>query len=111
MRCSIDPSISFDLRTTLDDAARDLPWAVSKQRTPKKLLNGFDSLDATPDISRAASPAPFSSGSTPQFDHLEIIKSWLSSLVPFGLDKDCDQALEQLEIAPPPVQLALASQQ
>lgn len=109
-----DPSITFDLRTTLDDIARDLPWAGMKPRTPKKLLNGFDSLDATPDISRATSPAPFAtngSSSSPGAEQLEVVKRWLSCLVPFGVDADCDETLEQLDVRPSPVDLALATQQ
>ena len=104
-----DPSITFDLRTVLDEVSRDLPWSIAKQRTPKKLLNGFDSLDATPDISRSTSPAVFASDV--HSDHLEIVKTWLSNLIPFEIDKDCDNALGQLEISRPKVQLSLASHQ
>ncbi|GAA5960639.1 hypothetical protein JCM3765_005885 [Sporobolomyces pararoseus] len=105
------PSITFDLRTALDEVSRDLPWSLAKQRTPRKLLNGFDSLDATPDISRSTSPAVFASTNNFHTDHLEIVKTWLSNLIAFGIDKDCDHALEQLEISAPNVQLSLASHQ
>ncbi|GAA5914045.1 uncharacterized protein JCM6883_007133 [Sporobolomyces salmoneus] len=103
-----DPSANFDLRALLDDVSRDLPWSSSHQRTSKKLRNGFDSLDATPDISRSASPAQLSS---PESGYLGIVKRWLSNLIPFGDDEDCDRALEQLGIVPSPVQLELATNQ
>ncbi|GAA6016235.1 hypothetical protein JCM11491_003777 [Sporobolomyces phaffii] len=108
------PSITFELRTMLEDVAQDLPWSNSKQPTPKKRLNGFDSLDPTPDVSRAASPAPFSPSvkpSSPSYDQIGIVRRWLSSLVPFGVDTDCDEALEQLGVVESSVHLALATHQ
>lgn len=105
----VDPSITLDLRAKLEDIARDLPWAASR-RTPKRLNNGFDSLEATPDVSRAGSPAPFAgSANSPLSDQLDIARQWLANLVPFGVDRDCDETLQQLGIVKPSLQLSLAS--
>ncbi|GAA5940493.1 WD40 repeat domain-containing protein [Sporobolomyces koalae] len=113
----IHPTIAFDLRSFLEDIARELPWSASK-RAAKKVGSGVDSLDATPDISRAASPAPFhlyqpGSGSAatqspgPGLDQLETVRTWLMNLVPFRIDERCDKTLGQLGIVEPPFQLAL----
>ncbi|GAA6064483.1 hypothetical protein JCM10212_000363 [Sporobolomyces blumeae] len=104
-----NPSVSFDLRVAVDEIARELPWMASR-RTPKKLANGFDSLDATPDISRTGSPALFNGRSnSPSEEQLDIARQWLENIVPFGVDTACDETLEQLGIARPSEQLVLAT--
>ncbi|GAA5900483.1 hypothetical protein JCM5296_001559 [Sporobolomyces johnsonii] len=110
-RAAADPSsptqpiLSFDLRSTLDTASRQLPWTAHDSR--RKNGNGYDSVENSPDLSRSAPGINGRSKSPPQpqGDPLAFARRLLAGLVPFGIDRGCDELLEQLGVGRAAVQL------
>ncbi|GAA5922792.1 hypothetical protein JCM1841_000709 [Sporobolomyces salmonicolor] len=92
------PILSLDLRSTLDTASRQLPWTAHDSR--RKKGNDYDSVENSPDLSRGAPGinGRSTSPSQPHGDPLAFARRLLAELVPFRIDRECDELLEQLGI-------------
>lgn len=87
-----DPNLTIDLRTSIEDALRLLPWAETRRATDKT------SCDLVSDTQNSR-------------DQLGLVRLLLSQVSSWGLDRDSDELLEgQLGIRRPDVVFPAAIQ-
>ncbi|GAA5853924.1 hypothetical protein JCM9279_007604 [Rhodotorula babjevae] len=93
---SSSPVLALQVRTFLDDTARNLPWSTSRLDRPEQQE---DTPRGSPDGLSKSEPA--------QQDSLGAARSLVAYLTTFGLDSGADELLAQFGVVPPAASISV----
>jgi len=89
------PVLALQVRTFLDETARNLPWSTSRLDRPEQ----EDTPRGSPDALSKAAPE--------EQDSLGAARSLVACLATFGLDSGADELLAQLGVVPPAASISV----